>query len=130
MTCSKKADYQEMALLTNMRSGSDALDDTTLTFPHGIKVWHDPGHADVNVVLFHGLTGDRERTRTHEAAFELWPKAILPDHLPSARRLTFGYDADIVRKGKAVTKQLMDHSKDFLIALTSQRLSNRHSLEP
>ncbi|KIV87767.1 hypothetical protein PV11_03289 [Exophiala sideris] len=127
MTHSEETGHREMALLTKMRSRPDAGDATIPTFPNGIKVWYDPGHADVDIVFIHGLPGDRERTWTHEAALEPWPKAILPDHLPSARILTFGYDAYIVRKGKAVTNQLMDHSKDFLNALTSQRHSKRAS---
>ncbi|KAK4941922.1 hypothetical protein LTR10_018252 [Elasticomyces elasticus] len=127
MAHSEETGHREMALLTKIRSRPDAGDATIPTFPNGIKVWYDPGHADVDIVFIHGLTGDRERTWTHEAALEPWPEAILPDHLPSARILTFGYDAYIVRKGKAVTNQLMDHSKDFLNALTSQRHSKRAS---
>ncbi|KAI1620006.1 hypothetical protein EDD37DRAFT_569847, partial [Exophiala viscosa] len=125
-----KTHHRKLTLLTKTRPTLDAPDGGNSTLPHGIKVWYDPGYADVDIVFIHGLTGDRERTWTHEAALQSWPQAILPNHLPSARILTFGYDAYIVRKGKAVTNQLMDHSLDLLNALTLCRQSPQASSRP
>lgn len=116
-----------MSIFSRIRPKGSAADDTTPAFPNGIKVWYDPGVADVDIVFIHGVTGDRERTWTHEAAVEPWPKAILPEHLPTARILTFGYDAYIIRRSTAVVNQLMDHSRDFLNVLTSLRHRTRAS---
>ncbi|KAI8627090.1 hypothetical protein F5Y19DRAFT_477980 [Xylariaceae sp. FL1651] len=46
-----------------------------------------------SIVFVHGLTGDRENAWTARGASEPWPKALLPAELPTARVLTFGYDA-------------------------------------
>jgi hypothetical protein len=81
------------------------------TFLSGIKLLHCPespttecGPCPVrlidamltvlrNVVFVHGLTGDREKTWTARGASEPWTKALLPSELPTARVLTFGYNA-------------------------------------
>lgn len=112
-----------MALFRKIRFKSNAGDNIIRAFPNGIKVWYDPADAEVDIVFIHGLTGDRERTWTHDAAAQAWPKVILPGHLPTVRILTFGYDAYVVRRGKAVTNQLIDHSRDFLNVLASHRQS-------
>ena len=103
------------------RSITSVGENDTPTFPHGIKVWHDPGEADVDIAFVHGLTGDRERTWTHPSASEPWPKTLLPLCLPSSRILAFGYDAYVTKREAAVSNQLVDHSKDFLNSLTSLR---------
>ncbi|KAK3937091.1 hypothetical protein QBC46DRAFT_344910 [Diplogelasinospora grovesii] len=63
------------------------------TFPSGIKLLYSPETAAADIVFVHGLTGDREITWTARGASEPWPKALLPAELPTARVLTFGYDA-------------------------------------
>ena len=78
----------------------------------------------------HGLTGDRDRTWTHPSSSEPWPKNLLPVNVPKARLLTFGYNAYIAKRGAAVLSQLVDHSKDFLNALTSLRHVTATSTQP
>lgn len=104
------------------RSTASFIDDATPTFSIGIEVWYDPGEeADADIVFVHGLTGDRERTWTHQSKSEPWPKIFLPPHLSYSRILTFGYDAYVLKRSVAATNQLVDHSTDFLSALTSLR---------
>ncbi|KAK4119854.1 hypothetical protein N657DRAFT_247289 [Parathielavia appendiculata] len=72
---------------------------TNKTFPSGIKLLHSPTSVPdtvVDIVFVHGLTGDREKTWTACYASEPWPKTLLPSELPTARVLTFGYDACVV----------------------------------
>ena len=99
-------------------------------FPCGVKVWHDPGEAVVDVIFIHGLTGDRDRTWTHPQSSEPWPKSLLPTYVPKARILTFGYDAYVVRRGAAVSNQLVDHSRDFLNSVVSFRTMTQTSGRP
>lgn len=40
------------------------------------------------------MTGTREETWTYNG--NLWPETLLPKEIPTARILTFGYDADVV----------------------------------
>ncbi|KAL9043967.1 MAG: hypothetical protein Q9214_002865 [Letrouitia sp. 1 TL-2023] len=112
------------------RSSNLAKDPIIPAFPQGIKVWHNPSEAEVDIVFIHGLTGDRERTWTHPSASQPWPMSLLPLHLPNSRILAFGYDAYVVQRGVAASNQLVDHSRDLLNALTALRdmtdTSTRH----
>ena len=53
-----------------------------------------PNFAALSIVFVHGLTGDRESTWTCNNI--LWPETLLPNKLPKARIMTFGFDADVV----------------------------------
>lgn len=119
-----------MAFFTNLFSTPSHLGHDAPVFSTGIKVWHDPETADVDLVFVHGLTGDLELTWTHEAVSEPWPKSLLPIHLPSSRTLTFGYDAYVVQRGAAVSNQLVDHSRDLINSLTSLRSMTETSSRP
>ncbi|KAK4232874.1 hypothetical protein C8A03DRAFT_39473, partial [Achaetomium macrosporum] len=63
------------------------------TFPSGIKPLCSPAGAIVDIVFVHGLTGDREKRWIASDTSEPWPKVLLPSQLPTARILTFKYDA-------------------------------------
>ena len=53
-----------------------------------------PNYALFSIVFVHGLTGNRENTWTCNST--LWPETLLPQEIPEARILAFGYDADVV----------------------------------
>ncbi|EAQ83088.1 hypothetical protein CHGG_10906 [Chaetomium globosum CBS 148.51] len=92
------------------------------TFPAGIKLLHNSAHATVDIVFVHGLTGDREKTWTASGAFEPWPKALLPSELPTARVLTFGYDAYVADWQSMVSQsRIGDHAWNLLRSLASYR---------
>jgi protein SERAC1 len=66
-----------------------------------------------SIVFVHGLTGNRENTWAHPNGV-LWPRDLLPEDLPSARIMTFGYDADVVGLIKtAGSNTLRDHGKSL-----------------
>jgi predicted alpha/beta hydrolase family esterase len=47
------------------------------------------------VWIVHGLTGNREKTWTHDSSHTFWPDLLAKD-FPAARIITYGYDANIV----------------------------------
>ncbi|KAJ5090976.1 hypothetical protein N7532_009660 [Penicillium argentinense] len=66
--------------------------------PMGLTVVWPPEYKqdDPDIVVFvHGLNGGSYRTWTDGSTF--WPKDLLPTILPTARVLTFGYNANIYR---------------------------------
>jgi hypothetical protein len=110
------------------------------TFPSGIKLLYCPENAtaeyapcpvrliDVwltairSIVFVHGLTGDRDKTWTARGASEPWPQALLPSELPTARVLTFGYDAYVADwRGVVSQSRVGDHAWNLLTSLASYR---------
>jgi len=74
----------------------------------------DNGWRAKYVVFVHGLTGNRETTWTHKKTRTFWPLDLLPNDLPNARILTFGYDADVIRVlDAASSNSLRDHGKSL-----------------
>ncbi|KAH7130806.1 Alpha/Beta hydrolase protein [Dendryphion nanum] len=89
--------------------------------PTGIRVIADPPDATIDIVFVHGLTGSREKTWTHSNSV-FWPGALLPEDIPRARIMTFGYDADVVRFWSiASSNRLDDHGKSLAYAVLDQR---------
>ncbi|KAM0188812.1 hypothetical protein ACHAPA_006494 [Fusarium lateritium] len=92
-------------------------------FPDGIKIWHSPTDARVDICFVHGLAGNRDKTWTGSASSEPWPAAFLPSELPNARLMTFGYDAYTLRRQVASTNRLEDHANSLLKDLSDVRWS-------
>ncbi|CZR63528.1 uncharacterized protein PAC_13425 [Phialocephala subalpina] len=80
--------------------------------PIGIRVVADPTDATLDIVFVHGLTGNRDKTWTHTNDF-FWPLELAKD-IPTARIMTFGYDADVVKLwGIAGSNNLRNHGKSL-----------------
>ncbi|KAB8253535.1 Alpha/Beta hydrolase protein [Aspergillus pseudonomiae] len=90
-------------------------------FPDGVKVLHDCPNATVDICFVHGLTGDRITTWTAQGQADPWPKTLLPPKLPTARILTYGYDAYVVRGSVAGSNRLIDHATNLLNDLADDR---------
>ncbi|KAI1370745.1 hypothetical protein F4677DRAFT_457595 [Hypoxylon crocopeplum] len=104
-------------------SSSFTTSETVPPFPDGVQVWVDPPDATIDVCFVHGLSGDRDTTWTAHGQSVPWPKTLLPNKLPKARLLTYGYDAYVVRKSVAGTNRLIDHATNLLSDLTIDRAS-------
>ncbi|KAH7215365.1 Alpha/Beta hydrolase protein [Fusarium oxysporum] len=100
------------------------------SFPDGVEVLHDCRDAAIDICFVHGLTGNRDSTWTAKGQSKPWPEALLPLKLTSARILTYGYDAYIVRKSVASTNGLIDHAKNLLNDLSTDRASSNASSRP
>ncbi|KAF7170941.1 hypothetical protein CNMCM6106_005492 [Aspergillus hiratsukae] len=102
-------------------SQSSAKGSFSLDFPDGVEVLHDCPDATVDICFVHGLTGDRTTTWTAQGQSDPWPKTLLPSKLSTARILTYGYDAYVVRKSVAGSNRLIDHATNLLNDLTTDR---------
>jgi len=93
-------------------------------FADGIEVLYDSPSADIDICFVHGLTGNRRTTWTARGDTAPWPQRLLPAKFTTARILTYGYDAYIVRGAVASRNGLSDHARNLLNDLTSARDKN------
>ncbi|ROV94770.1 hypothetical protein VMCG_08871 [Cytospora schulzeri] len=100
------------------------------SFPDGVQVLHECADAEFDLCFIHGLTGNRESTWTADGQSAPWPQTLLPSKLHKARILTYGYDADVVRKSVAGNNRLLDHATNLLTDLTTNRASCNASTRP
>ncbi|KAL6890894.1 hypothetical protein GGI43DRAFT_209640 [Trichoderma evansii] len=79
-------------------------------------------NAKVDVVFLHGLTGHREKTWTAKGETEPWLKTLLPKDLPTARIITYGYDADILNLTRVAGQNTVrEHAKSLINDLGALR---------
>lgn len=67
----------------------------------------------------HGLGGDSIETWTHPKSRAFWLKDFLPQEIPDARIMTFGYNA-AATFGKSAS-DVIDHAKSLLSSLVDKR---------
>jgi len=85
--------------------------------PLGITVLHTPPSRTVDILFIHGLGGSSVRTWCWERKVAyFWPKLWLPNEIPTARILTFGYDANFSKR-KQVSFTLDDFANDLLFRM-------------
>lgn len=72
-----------------------------------------------SIVAVHGLGGDAFATWTHPKSKAFWLKDFLPQQIPDARIMTFGYNADAAF-GQS-TAEILDHAKSLLASLMDKR---------
>ncbi|KAI4180178.1 MAG: hypothetical protein LQ346_007042 [Caloplaca aetnensis] len=60
-----------------------------------LVLWEGEEPVSADIIFVHGLNGNREQTWS--AASTLWPRDLLPDDLPHARVITWGYNANVLR---------------------------------
>ncbi|KAF8519138.1 hypothetical protein BU17DRAFT_47991, partial [Hysterangium stoloniferum] len=81
-----------------------------------------------SIVTIHGLDGHREASFTAPNSI-LWLRDLLPDTLPNARILTYGYDAR-TRGVNRSNQALYDLSIDFIAKLSSFRVYTNTDARP
>jgi triacylglycerol esterase/lipase EstA (alpha/beta hydrolase family) len=74
----------------------------------------------IDVVAVHGLQGDLYQTWTHENG-TMWLESILPDKIPYARIMTFGYNSAIAFSSSEA--MLEDKSMELINRLSMKRSS-------
>ncbi|KAM0458661.1 hypothetical protein ACHAPV_006053 [Trichoderma viride] len=79
-------------------------------------------NAKIDIVFLHGLTGHREKTWTAEGQTEPWLKTLLPKDLPTARIITYGYDADVLHLTRVAGQNtIREHAKTLINDLSALR---------
>ncbi|KAK5124654.1 hypothetical protein LTR85_001367 [Meristemomyces frigidus] len=92
---------------------------------YGLVVVVNPADALVDIVFVHGITGNRRKTWTHSNG-TFWPEQLLPQDIPGARVLTFGYDADLVGTLRPVGQgRLRDHASALALDLAHTLVPGR-----
>ncbi|MCJ1267070.1 hypothetical protein MMC22_006955, partial [Lobaria immixta] len=71
------------------------------------------------IVAVHGLGGDLIPTWTHPKSNAFWLKDFLPQQIPDARIMTFGYNASATF-GESMS-DVIDHAKSLLSSLVDKR---------
>lgn len=78
----------------------------------------DNSGTSIDIVAVHGLQGDAFKTWEHENGSN-WLRDFLPEDVPSARIMTFGYESTVAFS-KSVAK-IEDKSLELLNSLSSKR---------
>lgn len=84
------------------------------------RSWTAPiySHPLSSIVAVHGLNGDPKHTWTSRSA-AFWLQDFLPQDIPYARVMTFGYNADAAFGN--TTADIVDHAKGLLSSLVDKR---------
>ncbi|KAK4038406.1 hypothetical protein C8A01DRAFT_47974 [Parachaetomium inaequale] len=86
--------------------------------PLGLLVLYAPPERTIDIVFIHGLGGTSLRTWCRDRHVDhLWPKLWLPDELPTARVLTFGYNAHFTSRKGRVSSTIGDFATDLLFRM-------------
>ncbi|MCJ1270442.1 Serine active site containing protein 1 [Lobaria immixta] len=91
----------------------------------------NPGDAivELSIVFIHGLQGDPKGTWTTFNTF--WPRDLLPEILPQARILSWGYDSKVIHFWAAPSQNMInEHSSNLFADLASLRDSTNTSRRP
>ncbi|KAG9021524.1 hypothetical protein FS842_006570, partial [Serendipita sp. 407] len=74
----------------------------------------------VDIIAIHGLDGHRENSWTADDG-TMWLRDLLPDDVPNARILTYGYDAYTRSFSRTSTKTIFHHAEAFVEDLSRLR---------
>uniref|UniRef100_A0ACC1R8X0 Uncharacterized protein n=1 Tax=Lecanicillium saksenae TaxID=468837 RepID=A0ACC1R8X0_9HYPO len=86
----------------------------TVEHPQGLEIVFEGRDPIVDIVALHGLNGHREKTWTAENGIN-WLRHLLPDDLPRARILCWGYDANTHATDRVSWQYLYDHATTLSI---------------
>ncbi|KAI4960208.1 hypothetical protein J4E86_001830 [Alternaria arbusti] len=116
----------EQALV--LSSATETSMPTEAAKAYGPLVLSDPDKAAVDIILIHGLGGDRTGTWTERAADDkqnpcFWPRDLLPVDLPDARIITWGYAAATIKPLNVVSiANPTQHAEKLCSELASLRV--------
>jgi hypothetical protein len=77
----------------------------------------------LSIVVIHGLDGHREKSWTSKNG-TMWLRDLLPEDIPNARILTYGFDADTRSFTQTSTHNIFRHAEAFVVNLALERREN------
>jgi len=80
-----------------------------------------------SIVAIHGLDGHCKNSWT-AANGKLWLKDFLPDRIPRARIMSYGYNASTTNRRQLSDQTIYDHAEALIVALASKRQETDVSL--
>ena len=95
-----------------------------IVFPHLLRLTTAFANS---IVAVHGLDGDREKSWTADNGV-LWLRALLPEEIPNARVLTYGYDSRTLSSEHLTHQTLYGHSESLISALSLYRRRTKASV--
>ncbi|KAF1952737.1 TPR-like protein [Byssothecium circinans] len=101
----------------------------TGTVLQGLQVVSEGIDPVVDIVAVHGLNGDREKTWTASSGVN-WLRDLLPQDLPNARIISWGYDANTHRRSGVSCQYLFDHARTLVSDLCLERQVTQTSRRP
>ncbi|KAK4140162.1 uncharacterized protein C8A04DRAFT_32288 [Dichotomopilus funicola] len=93
----------------------------TVEHPQGLDVVSEGHDPIIDIVTIHGLNGHREKTWMAENGVH-WLRDLLPEDLPQARILCWGYDANTHTSSDRASSQYLH---DYAITLVSDLCRKR-----
>lgn len=94
-----------------------------------LSVMLNPGLMTDSICFVHGQGGGRHSTWTKDEVF--WPYNLLPQDIPDARIITWGYNAEVAHFLSPYSKvRVRDHAKSLLNDLNGLRDSPETCTRP
>ena len=97
--------------------------------PHLMTVNYATNRCQFSIVAVHGLDGHLEKSWTADNGV-LWLRDLLPERIPHARILTYGYDAYTRGRGWLSRESLQDLAKDLVSSLAEERRISKVTRDP
>jgi len=113
-----------------MASNNNGLEQKRPTIRRsGFTVVYGDEKSTVDVILVHGLNGHPASTWTHRSTMFYWPWE-LRKHLPEARVMVYGYDADISPQFATNLIRIKGLAETFLSSLVNKRQEDNEANRP
>jgi hypothetical protein len=117
----RRGDYEDVPHLLNDRMTIDR------EFFGFTPLYTPKGRIEADIIALTGLGGHAFGSWAISPT-EMWLRDFLPDDIPQARILIYGYDSRIQkRSGRGI---LSDHTNNFIVKLTDMRREGRCELRP
>jgi len=92
---------------------------------YGLRILHEPAKPTIDIIFVQGLTGKSFDTWLAKSG-TYWPTQLLPDDIPDARIMTFGYDADVTKLvGPVGQSNIREHASTFFRELNMVRAKDQ-----